>query len=555
NWKLRFELPVRRVTYGDPWPELEGNHRDFGMIQERFMSSARHQCVVMIPFLVAPRVSALAGCDRLLVMPSHFYKKLCWGTVFATERRSFIKPGTGLRLKKINCRTQVPVGLYPCHIEEKITIKEVRGELVMEWKTKIITQVTGNVNNANRGKGNGGNNGCSYKAFIACNPKEFDGKGGVVALTHWIEKIKSVFDNYDYIANQRVKHSLWRSSVQATRWRNWRMSFRTTLWLESIMSPTLTENAPCKLCCNCQKLGHFARQCWASIRQVVPMNTVKKGQNQRARYECGSLDHLRYDWIKWKQATGQAMKPLALEGNKTLKTIGAKQEERNLMGMHFISTKFAPFLNVKPCIINPGYLIEIADVKSVEVDKVIRDCKLELENSLFTIDLIPLGHGSFYMIVGMDWLSKNKAIIVCHEKTKEEHEVHLKLVFELLRKEKLYAEFSKCEFWLQEVHFLGHVVNQSDHKSLQHIFDQKELNMRQRRMIELFSDCECEIRYHPGKANVVADALSRKERVKPRRVRAMAMTIQSGVKEMIFETPLFVKKTLCHNHGVSSKHS
>ncbi|GJY20991.1 putative reverse transcriptase domain-containing protein [Tanacetum coccineum] len=203
---------------------------------------------------------------------------------------------------------------------------------------------------------------------------------------------------------------------------------------------------------------------------------------------------------------------------------------------------------------------------------------------------------------------------------KEEHGVHLKLVLELLRKEKLYAKFSKCEFWLHEVHFLGHVVNQSgihydwgekeeeafqtlknnlcnapilllpdgvedfvvycdasnqglgcvlmqrgkvityasrqlkiheknytthdlelgavvfdlktwrhylygtksviytDHKSLQHIFDQKELNMRQRRWIELFSDYEYEIRYHPGKANVVADALSRKERVKPRRV-------------------------------------
>ncbi|GJX21671.1 putative ribonuclease H-like domain-containing protein [Tanacetum coccineum] len=126
---------------------------------------------------------------------------------------------------------------------------------------------------------------------------------------------------------------------------------------------------------------------------------------------------------------------------------------------------------------------------------------------------------------------------------KEDYEIHLKLILELLEKEKLFAKFSKCEFWLQEVHFLGYVVNSNgihvdpnkveavkdykapkssskirsflgltDHKSLQHIFDQKELNMRQRRWIELFSDYDCEIRYHPRKTNVVADALSRKER-------------------------------------------
>ncbi|GJY41392.1 putative reverse transcriptase domain-containing protein [Tanacetum coccineum] len=102
----------------------------------------------------------------------------------------------------------------------------------------------------------------------------------------------------------------------------------------------------------------------------------------------------------------------------------------------FISTKFAPLLNVEPCIVNPGYAIEIADGKSVELNRVIRDCKLELGNSLFTIDLKPLGHGSFDVIVGMDWLSKNKAVI-----SKEEHEVHLKLVLESLRKDKLYAKF------------------------------------------------------------------------------------------------------------------
>nr|GFC53506.1 putative reverse transcriptase domain-containing protein [Tanacetum cinerariifolium] len=51
--------------------------------------------------------------------------------------------------------------------------------------------------------------------------------------------------------------------------------------------------------------------------------------------------------------------------------------------------------------------------------------------------------------------------ILIYSKSKEEHEVHLRLVLELLKKEKLYAKFSKYKFWLQEVHFLGHVVNQN----------------------------------------------------------------------------------------------
>ncbi|GJT06292.1 hypothetical protein Tco_0840754 [Tanacetum coccineum] len=64
---------------------------------------------------------------------------------------------------------------------------------------QIITQVTNNVNNENAngggGNGNGGNNRCSYKTFMACNPKVYDGKGGAIALTRWMEKIESVFNN------------------------------------------------------------------------------------------------------------------------------------------------------------------------------------------------------------------------------------------------------------------------------------------------------------------------------------------------------------------------
>ncbi|GJY22346.1 putative reverse transcriptase domain-containing protein [Tanacetum coccineum] len=78
-------------------------------------------------------------------------------------------------------------------------------------------------------------------------------------------------------------------------------------------------------------------------------------------------------------------------------------------------------------------------------------------------------------------------------------------------------------------------VTYPDHKSLQHIFNQKELNMRQRRWIEIFNDYDYEIRYYPSKANIVADALSRKERVKPKRIREINMTLQSSINDKILE--------------------
>ncbi|GJS36236.1 putative reverse transcriptase domain-containing protein [Tanacetum coccineum] len=217
----------------------------------------------------------------------------------------------------------------------------------------------------------------------------------------------------------------------------------------------------------------------------------------------------------------------------------------------------------------------------------------------------------------------NKRTCVIISKDEKEHEEHLKAILELLKKEKLYAKFSKCEFWIPKVQFLGHVIDSRgihvDPAKIESIKDWaspktpteirqflglvgyyrrfiegfskiaksmtkltqkgikfdwgekeenafqlikqkwlvlmqersellnasrqlkvheknytthdlelgsvKELNMRQRRWLELLSDYDCDIRYHPGKANVVADALSRKERIEPLRVRALVMTI------------------------------
>ncbi|GJU67778.1 putative reverse transcriptase domain-containing protein [Tanacetum coccineum] len=82
----------------------------------------------------------------------------------------------------------------------------------------------------------------------------------------------------------------------------------------------------------------------------------------------------------------------------------------------------------------------------------------------------------------------------------------------------------------------------TDHKSLQHILDQKELNMRQHRWLELLRDYDCDIRYHPGKANVVADALSCKERIEPLRVRPLVMTIGLDLPKRILEAQIEAQK-------------
>nr|GFA24036.1 putative reverse transcriptase domain-containing protein [Tanacetum cinerariifolium] len=83
----------------------------------------------------------------------------------------------------------------------------------------------------------------------------------------------------------------------------------------------------------------------------------------------------------------------------------------------------------------------------------------------------------------------------------------------------------------------------TDHKSLQHILDQKELNMRQRRWLELLSDYDCDIHYHPMKANVIADALSRKEREPPLRVRALVMTIGLDLPRQILNAQTEARKS------------
>ncbi|GJS72257.1 putative reverse transcriptase domain-containing protein [Tanacetum coccineum] len=124
--------------------------------------------------------------------------------------------------------------------------------------------------------------------------------------------------------------------------------------------------------------------------------------------------------------------------------------------------------------------------------------------------------------------------ILIYSKDEKEHEEHLKAILELLKKEKLYAKFSKCEFWILKVQFLGHVI---DSKGI-HVDPAK---------IESIKDwaspkTPTEIRQFLGKANVVANALSRKERIEPLWVRALVMTIGLDLPKRILEAQIEAQK-------------
>ncbi|GKA04015.1 putative reverse transcriptase domain-containing protein [Tanacetum coccineum] len=669
---------------------------------------------------------------------------------------------------------------------------------------------------------NGNRVGCSYKEFLACNPKEYDGKGGAVVLTHWIEKMKYVQDMSSCSVEQKVKYTagsfvefcpshemqkleteLWNHAMAGAGHAAYTDRFheleRLVTYLvtpesnmiESALTNEAVRNGSIK---KVEKRGNVGEP----SKDKNGRDDNKRTSTRNGTLYAGTLPKENHPnqvaannggqgrGNQGNQARGRAFMlgaeearqdPNIVTGTFTLNNHFATTLFDSGADYSFVSTTFIPLLGLEPSDLGFRYEIEIASGQLVEIDKVIKGCKLEIEGHVFDIDLIPFGHGSFDVIIGMDWLSNYKAKIICHEKvvriplsdgkvlrvlgerpeekarllmsakanerkqeeivvvryfpevfpddlsrlplireiefrielipvffskidlrsgyhqprvheddipkalfrtryghfkftlmpfaltnaptmfmdlmnrvcrpyldkfvivfiddiliyskTQEEHVEHLRIHVDpsnikavknwkaprtptevrsflglagyyhrfienfskiaksltiltrktlpdgpkdfvvycdasgiglgcvLMQRGKVIAYASRqlkiheekytthdlelgavvfaLKIWRHYLYGTKSVIY-TDHKSLQHIFSQKELNMRQRRWIELFSDYDCEIYYHLGKANVVVDALSRKERVKPKRVRAMNMILQSSIKDRILAT-------------------
>nr|GFB55866.1 hypothetical protein [Tanacetum cinerariifolium] len=222
----------------------------------------------------------------------------------------------------------------------------------------------GDVKNATEGNDH---RGCTHKEFLACNPEECDGKGGARVYTRWIEKMELVHDMSGCRDSQKVKYTAGLFVGHAAYTDRFHELSRLVPHLVSLEGKRIERNVD--WCLGMLTLPMLETQL------LEPVSSMGRGN-------------------QGNQARGRAFMLRAEEAH----------QDPNIV------------MDIKPSNLGFSYEIEIARGQLLEINKVIRGCKLEIEGHMFNINLIPFGSKSFDVIIGMDWLSDHKAEIICHEK-------------------------------------------------------------------------------------------------------------------------------------------
>nr|GEU49584.1 putative reverse transcriptase domain-containing protein [Tanacetum cinerariifolium] len=269
--------------------------------------------------------------------------------------------------------------------------------------------------------------GCSYKEFLACNPKEYDGKGGAVVLTRWIKKIEYVHDmsgcnvvelggtfRFAHYAGKLLFHEL----------------ARLVPHLVTPESMMIERNGSIKKVEKRVNVGEPSKD--------------KSGKDDNKKTRTGNIFATTVNPVGrentgvWPKGVPRNVNPvnprnhllghvisvvvLAMSGQLVLDGIGHKDQEETIQTKLLLIPRVRVMeqenqaRGIKPSELGFRYEIEIASEQLVDIDKVIKNCKIEIKDHVFDIDLIPFGQGSFDVIIGMDWLSNYKIEIICHEK-------------------------------------------------------------------------------------------------------------------------------------------
>ncbi|GKB52479.1 putative reverse transcriptase domain-containing protein [Tanacetum coccineum] len=196
---------------------------------------------------------------------------------------------------------------------------------------------------------------------------------------------------------------------------------------------------PCAPRCNkCKKIGHLARDYRSSGSNGNNNNrgNSETTQNAGTCYECGVQGHFKRDCPKLKNrnrsnqcGNGNAPAKVYVVGNAgtnldynvITSTFLLNNRYASILfdtgaDRSFVSTAFSSLIDITPTILDHYYDVKLADKKIIGINTIIRGCTLNFLNHPFNIDLIPVELGSFDIIIGMDWLAKYHAVIVCAEK-------------------------------------------------------------------------------------------------------------------------------------------
>nr|GEU92227.1 reverse transcriptase domain-containing protein [Tanacetum cinerariifolium] len=302
-------------------------------------------------------------------------------------------------------------------------------------------------------------------------------------------------------------------------------------------------HGPCTVKGNtCNKVGHLTKNC----------------QNKRPATgnKLGSFDvFISMDWLSKYHAKilcDEKVFHIPIDGETLIiRVVEKKSDEKRLEDIHVVKEFPDIFLKIYRAFLShliegQGLHVDPAKIKAVknwktpttptkEEDQELTFQLLKQKLCEAPILALPEGNGDFVVYcdaslqgLGVVLMHKEKVIAYASRQLKPDeenyttHDLELGAVVFALKIRRHYLYGTKC-------------IAFTDHKSLQHILNKKELNMRQRRWLELLADYDCEIHYHPGKANVVADALSRKEQIKPLQVRSLIMTIHPKLPSQILK--------------------
>ncbi|GJZ06918.1 putative reverse transcriptase domain-containing protein [Tanacetum coccineum] len=231
-------------------------------------------------------------------------------------------------------------------------------------------------------------------------------------------------------------------------------------------------------CGNCKRYGHTTNDCRVNTNN----NNNNKSQKAGACYECGNTGHIKKNCPKLKNHENRNGNDAAQGRAYALGGRDASLDSNVIKGTFLLNNRYATIL----------FDTELTDGKSIGVNTIIRGCTLNFMNHPFNIDLIPIPLGSFNVIIRMDWLTKYHGVIIYDEKIVRVpfgREISSPGDPVLFAKTKDPVVSHVIDYRETELFNGRHLMTCSDqlrctvftdHKSLQHILDQKELDMRQR---------------------------------------------------------------------------